>query len=116
MTIPQSDWIWSGFAGHYICAKDCRFRMTTYVGDFLISTVGQMWRGDEMVEVGWNRKFETYVFNLGDGVCSAEECNCGLREPKDFMEIDSLPANDAKTARENHMTLCHKYAGMEPKS
>jgi hypothetical protein len=59
-------------------------------------------------EVGYQRKYETMVFNAGEP-CSAEGCGCGLPALKDGMELDFLPANDAKTATENHMQLCKKY-------
>lgn len=34
---------WFGNAGHFICGHWCRFHLTTQVGDFLVSTVGQYW-------------------------------------------------------------------------
>lgn len=46
--IKEKDWKWFGHAGHFICAKDCRFHLTTQVGNYLVSTVGEMW-GDRQV-------------------------------------------------------------------
>ena len=112
-----TEWRWLGFAGHFICADSCLFRLCTDVGDYRISSVGAMRsnrkvreivgaKDGEFEDVGPDRKYESFVFRLGDGICS---CGCGEREIANFSEIDSLAANDAKTARENHMTLCRQY-------
>lgn len=37
------NWKWFGNAGHFICGSNCRFHMCTQVGDYLVSTVGQLW-------------------------------------------------------------------------
>lgn len=34
---------WFGHAGHFICAPWCRFHLTTQVGPWLVSTVGEYW-------------------------------------------------------------------------
>lgn len=41
--IPNKDWEWYGNAAHFICGQDCRFHMATKIGDYVISTVGQLW-------------------------------------------------------------------------
>lgn len=30
-------------AGHFICGNDCRFHLNTYVGKYIVSTVGELW-------------------------------------------------------------------------
>ena len=110
--IPAEKWKWFGLPGHFIAAASCRHHLCTQIGRKLISTVGEYHpgnRGDSKREtIGCDRYFETFVFNIGKGKCS---CGCGLPEiiPS---EIDSLPANDAKTADANHMKLCRKYASL----
>lgn len=42
--ISKEKWKWFGSAGHFICAHLCRFHLTTQVGKYLISTVGEMWQ------------------------------------------------------------------------
>jgi hypothetical protein len=37
------DWKWFGNAGHFICGDKCQFHLTTLVGKYLVSTVGQYW-------------------------------------------------------------------------
>lgn len=57
--------------------------------------------------VGCDRKYETFVFKAG-APCTAKGCDCGLPSI-DGSEIDTLPANDAKTATQNHYKLCKKF-------
>lgn len=33
MTIPEKDWKWYGFGGHYCLNKQCAFHLCTYIGD-----------------------------------------------------------------------------------
>ena len=57
-----------GWAGHFICANDCRFRRNTLLtcGDvrIVVSTVGLMKnpRGEGFEEIGYNRYYETMAF------------------------------------------------------
>ena len=119
--IPISEWLWSGWPGHFICASRCRFRLHTHVGNYAISTVGAMYPREEgsrgepakMETVGADRFYETYVFKLGEERCKEVSCNCQERLVSDWCEIDSLAANDGLTARINHYSMCIKYAGPE---
>ena len=135
--IAGDKWVWFGNAGHFICARWCQFHLCTKVGRYLVSTVGEYMPdegsreiyaksanivleggGDEryadfmkkhgFVEIGYARKYETMVFRAGKP-CNGKECGCGLPEI-DGRELDTLAANDAKTASRNHRILCKKYA------
>lgn len=128
--IPESEWDWFGFAGHFICGSWCRFHLCTRVGAVLISTVGAYvhprhsagserleakwleanWPGED---IGYGRKFETGAFLAGEP-CDAEGCNCGQPGLADAAELEMLGANDPKMARTNHLRLCHKYAAEQP--
>lgn len=59
-------------------------------------------------EIGCDRKYETMVFMAG-APCSSKTCGCRLPEISG-SELDYVPANDAKTAAENHYKLCRKWA------
>lgn len=137
MTIDRSVWQWFGNAGHFICAYECRFHLTTQVGAWLVSTVGQYLpdsqvreiaartrgvvlegRGDAREydylrklgydDIGHGRKFETMVFRAGEP-CSELECACGL--PKiDGQELDVEGYNDAGAATRGHYAMCEKWA------
>lgn len=39
----KNNWKWFGNAGHFICSQWCRFHMTTLVGKYIVSTVGEYW-------------------------------------------------------------------------
>lgn len=119
---PHSEWEWFGHAAHFCCGQWCRFHLATKVGPWLISTVGEYVHprhscGNERDEAAWlkknwpgedigvGRKYETMVFKAGP-IC---ECGCGLPAISGH-EIDFLPANTSKEARENHMRLCEKWS------
>ena len=55
-----------GWAGHYICAKDCMFRRNTLLtnGDtrVVVSTVGAMMRDHRLEEIAPDRYYETVAF------------------------------------------------------
>lgn len=114
--IPESEWRWFGSGGHHICLPDCLYHLHTRVGNFRISTVGDMLRSRSpkwvFGDVGLDRKFETYVFRIA-GECEQCDPPCGQGEIQDWCEIDSLPANDHAQADANHLLLCHKYAAQE---
>lgn len=112
-SIPQADWKWYGMAAHFICAADCLFHMATEVGDYIVSSVGDLRlrqpggeRGERQ-EIGCGRTYETFVFE------AMEKCECGCGMPTvNGTEIDCEIANDPETARINHMAMCEKYAAI----
>ena len=70
--MKKENWIWMPHAGHFICGNRCRFKLNTYVGKYIVSTVGEM-PHDEISkkynsnntpfqEIGCNRMYETMVF------------------------------------------------------
>lgn len=110
--IPMEQWQWFGNAGHLCVASRCRHHLCTKVGDYLVSTVGEFYARDNDAKpttIGCDRTYETFVFEAG----SPCECGCGL-PGMGSDEIDTLPANDAKTANANHMAMCRKYAAIKP--
>jgi len=109
--IPKEQWKWFGFPGHFICAERCRFRLCTQVGNYLISTVGDMYYDDKRQTVGAGKDsfFETYVFKAGP-TCSEPDCGCGQPVLDDACEIDGIRARTAGDAQRTHMEYCEKYA------
>ena len=86
--------------------------MVTDIGDYRISTVGGYFpshkkEDEEPEEIGCNRKYETFVFDLGKSLC---RCGCGMRDVKSYSEIDSDGYNTDKDANAGHMAMCLKYA------
>ena len=93
-----------GTPGHFIGARQCCFRLhTTVNGKHRVSTVGcyhplSQAETDEPVNIGHNRLYETYVFELGeDGV------------PVSWTEIDSAGYNAEIDAENGHEAMCQKY-------
>lgn len=39
----KSKWVWMPHAGHYILGDRCKFHLNTYVGGFIVSTIGELW-------------------------------------------------------------------------
>jgi hypothetical protein len=138
MAVPKSKWKWFGNAGHFICSRDCQFHLTTEVGEYLISTVGQYFPGDNireilaksrgvvlegigdarrydyMKKIGYEDislyfKYETMVFKVGTH-CSDPECDCGMPIPSDWSEIDSDRYQTAGHATQGHMDMCEKWS------
>jgi hypothetical protein len=131
--VAPADWKWFGNAGHFICGSQCRFHLTTLVGAYLVSTVGQylpdsstreilaQCRGIELKgrgdareadwmekagfeEIGCGRKFETMVFKALKP-CDSADCGCGLPEING-TELEFRGYNDARAATAGHMELC----------
>lgn len=103
--------VWMPHHGHFIGGNWCRFKLNTYVNGFIISTVGEYVpysEKKEFVEIGFGRKYETYVFHA-----QKSEHNCCPYELTDAQEIDGKGYNDAGDAREGHMELVEKYSKLE---
>lgn len=124
--IPESEWEWYGFAGHFICGWWCRYHLVTKVGLVIVSTVGKFVhprhsQGNERSErewlkthpqgeeVGCDRFYETMVFKAGNR-CDSAECGCGETLAADGDSLDFWPANSGADARANHMKACQQYA------
>ena len=114
--ISPSEWKWFGFPGHFISARNCRFRLCTQVGGYLVSTVGSYWptigEGEEQ-EIGCGRKYETMVFRAGEP-CTQKGCNCGQPVLDPALELAMIGCNTPDEAQRNHMVTCARYAAMPP--
>lgn len=109
--VPPAQWKWCGYAGHFIAADSCRFRMCTQVGDWLISSVGDMLDSKgkrQRIGAGEDAYFETCVFKAGP-ICSVRGCGCG-QPTIDGHELDSRRCGTGGEAQALHMAFCEKYA------
>lgn len=141
MSAPREEWEWSGHAGHFILASQCRFHLCTVVGPWIVSTVGEYLPdapvreslaksrgialegiGDARLaswmeqagyeEIGFGRKYETMVFPAGER-CEEPTCNCGARKPSSWSELEADGYNDAGSATRGHYEMCEKWAAIE---
>ena len=137
--IPE--WRWFGHVGHLCVGSHCRFHLTTQVGDYLVSTLGEYvppaavqeilaqcrnkplegvgeareadWmRKFGFEEVGYNRVYESMVFPAGEP-CHTRTCGCGLPEIL-FPEVDNAGYMTPAAATLGHYELCHKWESEAP--
>ena len=115
--------------GHFICAKNCRFFLNTYINGYIVSTVGEMVpdsivraiyrksRGRETTlqgdaeerefgfeEIGCDRLYETMVFKAKKSkhrCCPWEMCG------GDNLDFNGY--NNAVKAYRGHLKMVNKY-------
>jgi len=131
-------WVWMPHPGHLIVGQDCRFHLCTFVGGWLVSTVGEylpdapvreilassrgiqlQGRGDERLadymkrlgfeDIGAGRKYETMVFPA-----KKSDTPCCLYTYSEPQEVDFNGYNDAKSAYEGHLAMCEKWTFRKP--
>jgi hypothetical protein len=131
----KADWIWMPHPAHFIGGRDCQFHLSTLVGDYIVSTVGEYHpdkevraihakvsgvviegRGDEWdynffkrfgyMDIGRDRKYETMVFRAKP---SEERC-CPFAIDLDGGETDFAGYNSAEDATKGHNELCVKWS------
>ncbi|MBA7548495.1 hypothetical protein ES705_40955 [subsurface metagenome] len=132
--MEKDKWLWMPHPGHLIVARDCRFSLNTYVGKYIVSTVGEYLpdyevreilvrsrgiilkgKGDERLadymrkvgyeDIGLNRKYETMVFPSRK---SGDKC-CPY-VAKDWSNVNFDSYNSAEDAFSGHYKMCLKWA------
>jgi len=107
MSVPIEKWKWFGMPGHLCVANRCRFHLHTKIGPYKISTVGAFYPNENskrMQEIGWDRDYETYVF---DGDDLSEIDGDGISLDKDAK---GNPYLADELAEKMHMKYCIKYS------
>lgn len=106
--MKKDKWIFMPHPAHFILSDRCRFVLATYVGGYIISTVGELLVRPEDKEygnVGFNRKYETMVFKSEK---SEEKCCPFTIKVEDNVQTEGY--NTAEEARKGHMKLCNKWS------
>jgi len=49
--MKQNNWVWMPHAGHFILGHKCQFKLNTYVGGYIVSTVGELWNERKVREI-----------------------------------------------------------------
>lgn len=143
--VPEKDWKWFGNAGHLCVGHDCRFHLTTQIGDFLVSTVGEYWPDSQVrrihaqvTDAAWLKDnahlkgdhwdaayFQRFGFEeiglerkFETMVFEAgEPCPCGCGLPQiNGSDLDMDCYNDAPSATAGHLKMCRKYSRLATKS
>lgn len=136
--MKKEKWVWMPHAGHFILGHSCRFRLNTYVGNYIVSTVGELWSDQvvrrihaEVWDVTWhaknkNKKGDEFdhaymkKFGYEDIGCdrkyetmvfpaSKSQDKCCPYE-MNGGELDFDAYNIADDAYEGHYKLCRKWA------
>lgn len=132
--MKRENWVWMPHPGHLIVGQDCRFHLSTYVGRFLVSTVGEYLpdsgtreilaksrgivlegigdyrRADYMKKIGYEtigyeRLYETMVFKA-----IKHKGNCCDWRQESGSELDFEGYNESKEATKGHMKMCLKWS------
>lgn len=135
--MSKADWVWMPHPGHFICARDCKFFLNTYVNGYIVSTVGEYWPDRETrkilakcegknikgigedwdanyfkafgyEKIGFNRTYETMVFKAES---SGEGC-CPYRMISG-EELECKGYNDPTEAYKGHLETCLYYDGVK---
>ena len=128
--MKKENWIWMPHPGHLIIAHECRFVLNTYVGGYIVSTVGE-WvpapssmkfrrpdlanlKGDDLErkfiskygyeEIGAGRKYETMVFKAKKEIAAC----CPYVQTG--SELECYGYNSADLAYKGHMKACNIWA------
>lgn len=136
----MTEWRWFGHVGHLCVGAWCRFHLTTHVGAYLVSTLGEYVPdapireilaqcrnielegvGDERLnswmrqagfeELGMDRIYESMVFPAGKP-CHSRNCGCGLPEIL-FPDVEMAGYLTPAAATLGHYELCHKWESEE---
>lgn len=114
--MKKGDWVWMPHAGHFICGPRCQFHLTTYVGGYIVSTLGELQAtrfddsGRMLADQGWEHisgccDYETMVFHAEPS--GLECCPWVMSSP---CEVDAAVYTDAGEATRGHMEMCEKWS------
>lgn len=110
MTVPKSEWVWYGYAGHLCVGRRCAYHMATRIGGFLVSTVGHFLPdGKTMEHIGGpDDFFETFVFRC-DGETADGDPNLTSLE-----EVFTRRYAKSIDAERGHRQICDEFADKKP--
>ncbi len=111
MKLDKEKWVWMPHAGHCILGSRCRFHLSTYVGGYIVSTVGEcpkdrIMDNEKFEPVGSGSEvYETMVFKAVkrvDKCCPWKIDCCESTDCERYMTADE--------ATVGHMRYCKKWA------
>lgn len=133
--MKRENWVWMPHAGHFILGRDCRFHLSTYVGKYIVSTVGELWSDSRIRkikaqakgikingmgdvwdydymkkigfdEIGCDRTYETMVFRAARGI----KCMACPWVIADGHELDFNGYKNSGMAYKGHLAMCNKWS------
>lgn len=108
--IPESEWQWQGYAGHFCMAHACLFHLTTVVGNVMISSVGHLVTKNvdefepEALGAEKGSFYETYVFS------GLDKHKCGCYKPAIGLEAEGRRFKEHTDCEVFHMECCQRAA------
>lgn len=137
--MKKDKWVWMPHAGHCIIGDWCRFHLSTYVGKYLVSTIGEYWPERAVREIHASihdpKWFAENIGLKGDNFDNAyrkkfgfEDIGCDRKyETMVFKamksdhrccpykmisgeDIDMDSYNDADSAYIGHLNMCKKWS------
>jgi hypothetical protein len=123
--MKKDKWIWMPHPAHFIGGKYCQFKLATYVGKYIVSTVGE-WEKDEIdrkfdrpeTEEGKSRfklingygAYETMVFEAKKRKENDKNYQCCFYEIIVEKMVDEKRYKTATEAYRSHLKLCNKWS------
>jgi len=105
----KEKWVWMPHPGHFCGCWNCNFRMNTYVGKYIVSTVGEYLpdgRDGKRHTLGLGKTdyYETMVFRArkSNNKCCPYEMSSG--------EVDTERYGTPEEARKGHLKMCEKWS------
>jgi hypothetical protein len=106
--ISFKDFHQRGMDGHFILRHKCRFRLCTFVGNYMISSCGALYEderfSEHMSEIGLNRHYEIMVFDLKTESMSEIDFQ-GFK----YNKNKDCPYELDITVEKAHHEMCIKY-------
>lgn len=112
-TIPAEKWKWYGYAGHFIAGSKCAYHLSTRIGKYLVSTLGDYHdRSGERQTIGAGEGlfYETMIFH-----CRGE-AKTGDAIIGSWSSVDGERYATSLEAERGHYRYCKKFARLpQPK-
>lgn len=136
--ISKDKWIWMPHVGHLIVGNDCRFRLNTRIGKYIISTVGEYLPDNEVLKIfAKSRGYKKTLESIGDAIMANflkenggheeigynrryetmvfkaardKENKCCPYTMQTPSDLEMQGYNSAEDAYRGHMKICNKYA------
>ena len=112
--MKKENWVWMPHVAHHICGEKMHYSLATYVGGYVVSTVGDYYPNgyysklgnkNQKDTVGHGRFYETMVFRAKK---SDQKC-CGY-DIATGENVDFQGYSTAQEATKGHYLLCKKWA------
>jgi len=114
MRIPESEWVWYGFGGHFVCRDQCAYHLCTRIGGYLISTIGYYIQhtGEAAYPLHGDPDslYETYIFHC-DG--EDDEGNPNITEHSPIAQEFYADSLNAERGHRWHCNRCAELGGID---